>query len=86
MISPKWSELAKNWLGNNLAHHCHWYKYMKSEEGEVRCTNKKSEFCDGDRIRGGDGLYCAKECGFFELDDWYTDDKNYEEYFEREEK
>jgi len=54
---------------------------MQSEEGEVTCTNKDSPYCDGDRIRTWDGLECATKCPVFELDDWYTADKNYEEYF-----
>jgi len=80
-ISTKWSRLALSVLGDKDGRHCHWCKYMQSEEGEVTCTNKNSPFCDGDRIRTWDGLGCASVCKVFELDDWYTNDNNYDEYF-----
>ena len=65
MISPKWSELEEHTLGN-----CHWCKYMKSEDGKSTCTNPESVFCDGNRIRTWDGLYCAERCELFELNEW----------------
>ena len=80
-ISPKWSKLALSVLGDKNGRHCHWCKFMESDDGEVHCINKDSPFCDGNRIRTWDGLECASKCGVFELDDWYTKDKNYEEYF-----
>ena len=80
-ISPKWIPVAKGWLGNEEGKHCHWCKFKDTEEGEVTCSNPKSKFCDGNRIRTWDGLGCAEECGFFELDEWYTKDENYDEYF-----
>jgi hypothetical protein len=83
-ISPKWTKLSVSVLGNKNGIHCHWCKYKKSKDGEVHCTNKKSMFSDKDRIRTWDGDYCAKKCGLFELDKWYSDDKNYDEYFKEE--
>jgi len=80
-ISPKWKPVAKGWLGNSNGKHCHWCTHMISEDGEVVCTNIKSKFCDGDRIRTWDGLGCAKECGFFKLNEWYTKDENYDAVF-----
>lgn len=81
IISPKWSKLSKRVFGNSEGKHCHWCKYIKSEDGESRCTNKLSKFCDGDRIRTWDGEGCAKECGQFKINKWYTDDKNFDAYF-----
>lgn len=81
MISNKWSKVAQSWLGDKNGKHCHWCKFMKSEEGEVTCENPKSKFNDGERIRTWDGLACAKECGVFELDKHYTTDKTFNEYF-----
>jgi hypothetical protein len=78
-ISPKWSKLAENMLGDKNGRHCHWCKFINTHDGIAECSNPQSEFCDGDRIRTWDGLGCAAECKLFELDDWYTDDKNYEE-------
>lgn len=75
-ISKQWEAIAESWLGEKSGRHCHWCRHMKSEDGEVTCTNKASKFCDGDRIRTWDGLGCAKECGLFELDDWYKSDEN----------
>jgi hypothetical protein len=83
-ISTKWKEVARGWLGDENGQHCHWCKFMKSDDGDVTCENPKSKFYDGDRIRSWDGLYCAKECGLFELNDWYKDDKNYDEYFNKQ--
>lgn len=83
-ISPKWSNFAERLLGDKDGKHCHWCKYMKSEDGEVTCTNPKSEFCDGDRIRTWDGLYCAEKCGSFELNEWYTKDENFDTFFRGE--
>lgn len=80
-ISKEWSIVANAWLGNKYGKHCHWCKYMLSEEGEVTCNNPDSKFFDGERIRSWDGLYCAEECGLFELNSWYKDDKNFYEYF-----
>ena len=80
-ISPKWSKLALHVLGDKDGRHCHWCKFIDFEEGEAHCINGDSPFCDGDRIRTWDGLECASKCKAFQLDDWYTDDKNYEEYF-----
>ena len=50
-ISPKWSRLAKNVLGNEMGRHCHWCKFMESDGDTVHCSNKDSPFCNGDRIR-----------------------------------
>lgn len=80
-ISPKWKPVARMWLGNKDGQHCHWCKHAIFDEGTVECGNAASKFCDGDRIRSWDGLECAKECGVFELADWYKDDKNYDKYF-----
>jgi len=85
-ISEKWSKVAMSWLGNKNGMHCHWCKHKQSFDGEVRCDNKKSKFCDGSRIRSWDGLACAEECGFFELEKWYTDDKNFDKYFKKGDK
>ena len=83
MISSKWSRLAESVLGDKEGKHCHWCKFIDTDtyEGEAHCQNEHSQYCDGDRIRTWDGLECADKCGFFELDEWYTDDKNYDEYF-----
>ena len=80
-ISPKWAEVAISVLGDKNGQHCHWCKYIKHEDGYSFCTHPQSKFNDDDRIRSWDGLECAKECGCFKLDDWYTKDKNYEKYF-----
>ena len=80
-ISPKWSKFANSLFGNKSGRHCHWCRFMKSNGGSVICVNKNSKFSDGDRIRTWDGGGCAKECYFFELDKWYTKDKNYDETF-----
>lgn len=77
-ISPKWSKCARTMVGNSQGIHCHWCKYMRSQDGYVTCTNKKSRYCDGDRIRTWDGNFCAKRCGHFKLNSWYTKDKNYD--------
>lgn len=78
VITSKWSRLAKSVLGDEQGRHCHWCKFIEdSGEGTVSCSNKDSPYCDGDRIRTWDGLVCASKCKVFELDDWYTDDKNY---------
>ncbi len=83
-ISPKWSKLSQHVLGNPSGIHCHWCVFHKSTiDGEVYCANKSSKYCDGGRIRTWDGEECAKKCSLFKLDNWYTDDKNYEEYFKR---
>ena len=82
-ISKKWIDVAKFWTGNKNGKHCHWCKFIITEDGEATCGNTLSKFCDGDRIRSWDGLDCAKQCGLFELDDWYKDDKNYDEYFKK---
>lgn len=81
MISAKWKHIAASWLGTSSGRHCHWCKYMLSEEGEVRCGNQNSQFCDGDRIRSWDGATCAAECSVFELDEWYTCDENFDKTF-----
>jgi hypothetical protein len=83
-ISKKWKIVAKNWLGTVTGKHCHWCRFMKSEEGEVTCTNINSMFCDGDRIRTWDGIGCAKECGLFEINEWYTKDENYDKTFNQD--
>ena len=80
-ISKKWSRLSKCWLGNAEGIHCHWCKSMKSLDGEVHCINKKSKYCDGERIRCLEGESIAKYCRLFKLNNWYKDDKNYENYF-----
>ena len=80
-ISPKWSRLAESVLGDKTGRHCHWCKFIKTGEGEACCSNKNSPYCDGDRIRTWDGLECASKCSVFELDVWYTGDKNYDKYF-----
>jgi len=82
MISEKWSELAKSILGDESGRHCHWCKFIDTHDGIAECSNKDSPFYDGDRIRTWDGLGCAKKCPFFELDDWYMDDRNYDKIFE----
>jgi hypothetical protein len=82
-ISEQWSIVAKVFLGKKSGKHCHWCKYHLTEEGEVTCINEKSKFCDEGRIRSWDGIYCAKKCGLFELEDWYKDDKNCQEYFKK---
>jgi hypothetical protein len=83
-ISPKWKPVAKGWLGNSNGKHCHWCSFAEFGDGEVTCGNPKSKFHDGDRIRTWDGLQCAKECGLFELDKWYTEDKNFDDYFKEQ--
>lgn len=81
-ISPKWRKLAKNVLGVAIGRHCHWCKYMVSNDGEVTCGNPKSPFAaDGDRIRTWDGVECAKQCRVFELNEWYKSDENYDKTF-----
>jgi len=80
-ISVKWSRLALSVLGDKDGRHCHWCKFIDSDGDTVCCSNKDSPFCDDDRIRTWDGLECASKCKVFELNKWYTDDKNYEEYF-----
>ncbi len=84
IISVKWTKLAKSVLGDETGRHCHWCKYIDCDDGEAHCLNENSQFCDGDRIRTWDGLHCASRCKAFELDDWYTEDKNYEEYFKEQ--
>ena len=81
MISTKWLELAKSVLGNETGKHCHWCKFINCYDGIAECSNPKSKFCDGDRIRTWDGLECASKCGLFEIDEWYTSDNNYEGIF-----
>ena len=76
-ISSKWSDFALSLFGNKGGEHCHWCKFIESDGGEAHCINKKSEFCDEDRIRTWDGIGCAKKCGYFELDEWYTSDANF---------
>lgn len=83
-ISPKWSRLAEAVLGDKGGRHCHWCEFIDSDGDTARCSNGDSPFCDSDRIRTWDGLECAKQCKFFKLDDWYTDDKNYEKCFKGE--
>jgi hypothetical protein len=80
-ISPLWVSVALLWTGNKEGRHCHWCKHMISEDGEVRCGNKGSQYYDGDRIRTWNGEYCAKHCVVFELDDWYKSDSNYDSTF-----
>jgi len=80
-ISKKWKPVAIAWVGNKYGKHCHWCSFMDSDDGEVTCSNPNSKFCDGDRIRTWDGLECAKECGVFELNEWYTKDENYDGIF-----
>jgi hypothetical protein len=80
-ISKKWKPVAWAWLGNKQGKHCHWCEFMDSEDGEVTCGNPESKFCDGNRIRTWDGLQCAKECGHFILNEWYTKDENYDSTF-----
>lgn len=81
LISGKWSQLALSMLGDKNGRHCHWCQFIHCEDSTAECFNEASPFCDGDRIRTWDGLECASKCKVFELDDWYTEDKNYEEYF-----
>ncbi len=80
-ISSKWPKMSRAWLGNKTGRHCHWCKFILCEDGEANCNNTKSKFFEGGRIRSWDGEYCAKECGLFELSDWYKDDKNFDAYF-----
>ena len=80
-ISEKWKQIASGWLGDESGRHCHWCKHMVSEDGCVTCGNKASPFCDGDRIRTWDGLDCASKCPVWELNEWYTDDANYDSTF-----
>lgn len=80
-ISKLWSKFSDNWFGNKYGRHCHWCDHIKSEDGESHCTYPKSKFNDGDRIRTWDGKYCAKECNYFKLSDWYIDDKNFYKSF-----
>ena len=75
-IGKKWGRFAKSWLGNVEGRHCHWCKFMKSEDGEVTCEHPDSVYNDGDRIRSWDGEECAEKCGHFELNEYYTDDNN----------
>ncbi len=83
MISPKWSKLARNVLGNSKGIHCHWCKNGESdvENGEYLCRHPQSNY-NGKQIRILEGDAIAKKCKLFELNPWYTDDKNYDEYFE----
>lgn len=80
-ISSKWSKLALSVLGDVAGRHCHWCRFIDTEEGEAHCLNKDSPYCDDGRIRTWDGLECASKCKVFELDGWYTDDKNYNKTF-----
>jgi len=75
-ISPRWSKIAKRWIGNFGGMHCHWCKNKGYKDGEVFCRHPKSKYNDGDRIRVLDGELCAKKCGYFSLDKWYKNDKN----------
>jgi len=83
-ISNKWANLAISFVGNSSGRHCHWCKFIILDEYEAVCGNKLSEFADGERIRTWDGEGCAKNCDFFELNDWYKDDKNFYKFFENE--
>lgn len=79
-ISPKWSKFAEKFINCPNGQHCHWCKFMKSEEGCVTCEHPKSKYNDGDRIRSWDGKACAEDCGYFEIDEHYTKDENFERY------
>lgn len=81
MISEKWKVISKNWLGIDDSKHCHWCKSIKHDDGESHCSNPNSKFNDGDRIRTWDGVYCATNCNCFELDEYYTSDETYDNYF-----
>ena len=83
-ISEKWSKMSISWLGNPDGMHCHWCEYSVSEDGEVTCSNKKSKYFDGNRIRTWDGEECAKNCLEFDLSDWYKSDENYDKTFDKE--
>ena len=83
-ISKRWEKVALSFLGEKTGKHCHWCKYMVSEDGDVTCGNKASQFCDGDRIRSWDGLECARKCGVFGLNEWYKSDENYRKTFKTE--
>ena len=78
MISEKWKNVAKYWLGNEDGIHCHWCEYIEHDDGSSYCIHKQSKFNDGDRIRGWDGKYCANNCKYFTLSDWYTKDENFD--------
>ena len=90
--SPKWAALSQGLFGNADGRHCHWCRHISCEdgiscgEGNVRCTNTKSQFCDGKRIPGWEGDYCALNCAEFELNDWYASDANYDATFRNPEK
>jgi len=81
-ISPKWAKIAESFLRDRTGRHCHWCKFIDLDEDTAQCSNEDSPYCDGDRIRTWDGLECASKCNVFELDDWYTDDKNFESLIE----
>ncbi len=75
MISKKWAKVSQVVLGNREGKHCHWCKFIKHKDGSSYCENKLSKYFNR-RVRTWDGDICD----YFELDKWYTDDKNYDEY------
>lgn len=83
MISKLWSKLSLSLFNNIAGRHCHWCKHMISEDGQVYCQNKQSQFNDGKRIRTWDGAECAILCSYFELDEYYTKDENYNKTFKQ---
>lgn len=82
VISKKWRKIASNFIGVPSGRHCHWCKHKVSKDGDVTCGNKASPFADGDRIHSWDGGKCARGCSVFELDQWYTDNDNYDKSFD----
>ena len=86
-ISPKWSKLSTFSFGIDNGKHCYWCEHslFDNEFQELSCAYPPSVYCDGDRIHGWDGTYCAKTCGYFSLKSRFTDDKNFDEEFGGEE-
>lgn len=75
-ISPGWANIAKGWIGIESGKHCHWCRSIRHNDGCSYCNNPNSKFSDGHRIRSWDGEECAEDCGVFELNEHYKDDRN----------
>ncbi len=82
-ISKLWLKFSDNWFGNKEGLHCYWCKHTEEDdlEGGIFCSYVDSEFNDGKEIKNWKGTYYAKQCPYFEIKDWYTDDKNFYKSF-----
>lgn len=79
-ISKKWAEVSLNWLGIEDGKHCHWCNFCRNEEGKSYCDNKQSKYFDI-RAASANGEAMPKDCGLFELSEFYTSDDNYNKVF-----